>query len=122
MRVSPLVVKELVCRSSITTQKSYLITGFLDRLRVLRMRFKKKLLQRLDQGYVEPVEPDDRFPRVVRVIVPAKLRSQDQIALFHHALLSINRCVGAVPLENKAQRSSSVSVRPSVLSRLDVLE
>src|SRR5262245_10378176 len=122
MRVSPLVVKELVCRSSITTQKSYLITGFLDRLRVLRVRFKKQLLQRLDQGYVEPVEPDDRFPRVVRVIMPAKLGSQDQVAFFHHALLPINRCVGAVPLENKAQSGGSVPVRPSVLARLYVLK
>src|SRR5262249_61685015 len=86
------------------------------------MRFKKKLLQRLDQGYVEPVEPDDRFPRIVRVIMPAKLGSQDQIALFHHALLSINRCIGPIPLENETQCSGSVPVPPTAPSRLDVMK
>ena len=98
--------------------KSDFFAGFLDELRVLRVRLKKKLLQRLDQGYVEPVEPDNRFPRVVRVVMPAKLRSQNQIAFFHHALLPIDRCVGAVPLKNKAQSSGSVPVWPSVLARL----
>src|SRR6266446_8367334 len=122
MSVRPLVVKEVGCRSSDRLNKSHLFTGLLDRLSVLRVWFKKKLVERLDQRYIKPIEPDNRFSRVVRMIMPGQLRRQDQVAFLHHALLTINRGVGAASFEDKAERGSRVPVRPSVLTRLHILK
>ena len=105
-----------------TIEKGHLVAGFLDGLSLLRMWLKKKLLQRLDQRDVEPVELDDGFSRVVCVVVPGQLRRQNKIAFFHHALLTINRRIGAAPFENEAQSGGGVSVRPGVFSRFHVLK
>src|SRR4029450_9384531 len=56
------------------------------------------------------------------MVMPAKLRSQDQIAFFHHTLLTIDRGIGAAPLENKAESGGSMPVRPCVLACLHVLK
>src|SRR5919106_4363659 len=63
--IGPLVVKEICCwgaaGSSRDIERGHLVAGFLDRLRVLGVWLKKKLLQRLDQWDIEPIEPNDRF-------------------------------------------------------------
>src|SRR4029453_14247653 len=56
------------------------------------------------------------------MVMPGKLRSQDQIAFFHHTLLTIDRGIGAAPFENKAESGGSVPVRPCVLACLHVLK
>src|SRR6266478_6606305 len=105
-----------------TKGSSHLFTGLLDRLSVLRVWFKKKLVKRLDQRYIKPIEPDNRVSRVVRMIMPGQLRRQDQVTFFHHALLTINRGVVATSFQNKAVSGSGMPVRPSVLTRLHVLK
>src|SRR5437762_8367908 len=98
-----------------TIEKGHLVAGFLDGLSLLRMWLKKKLLQRLDQRDIEPVEPDDGFSRVVCVVVPGQLRRQNKIAFLHYALLTINRRIGSVPFENEAQSGRCVGAAGRVL-------
>src|SRR5947209_8579760 len=108
--------------SSMIIERGHLPAEFLNRLSLLRIGLESELLQGLDQRNVEPVEPDDGFTRIVRMVMPCQLRRQDEIAFLHHALLTINRGIGAVPLEDEAEGGGGVPMRPGAFPCLHVLK
>src|SRR4029434_5932903 len=74
-------------------------------------------LQRLDQGDVQPVHPDDAFLRLVTVVVPGPARRQYEISRLHIEALAIDGRIGTAPFNDKANRSRRMAVSAGDLSR-----
>ena len=64
----------------------------------------KARAQQFDDLDVEPVEPDHRLLRLVAVIVPGPGGGDDEIAGLHRGALAVDGGIGAVTLDDEAQR------------------
>ena len=53
-------------------------------------------IEHLDEGNVEPVEPDHRLVGLIAMIVPQPRRGQDQVVLLHIGPLAVERGEGAL--------------------------
>ena len=60
--------------------------------------------------------------RVVAVVVPGPGRGDDEIARLHRGALAVDRGIGAVPLDDEAQRRLRVAMRRRDLARHDQLQ
>ena len=86
------------------------------------VRVEGNLIQRLNERNVEAIDPNHILVAFVRVLVPAALRRQDEIAVFHHHLLPIDVGVSAVSLEDETKCRHGVPMRRRDFARLDQLK
>ena len=82
-----------------------------DRLLLLLVVLDEGSVEHLDDGDVEPVEPEHRLVGVVAVVVPGHVGGDDEIAGMHGRALAVDAGVGALALQHEAQRRLRVAVR-----------
>ena len=93
-----------------------------DRLDILGVTLGEAGAQQLDELDVEPVEPNHRLRGFVAVIVPGPGRGDDEIAGLHQGALAVDRGIGAVPLDDEAQRRLRMAMRRRDLAGHDQLQ
>ena len=71
---------------------------------------------------VEPIEPDHRRGAEIAVVMPGPGRRHHEVAGLHRQLLAGDRRVGALALDDKAERARRVAVRRRDLARHDDLQ
>ena len=76
----------------------------------------------IDQRHVEAVEPDHDALGFLAVVVPGPGRRHDEIAGLHVGALAVHRGVGALALDDEAERRLRVPVRGRDLAALDELD
>ena len=79
-------------------------------------------LEEIDRGQVEHVEPDHRLFRLVAVVMGGVARRDDKVAGPHDGLLALDLGIGALAVEDEADRRRGVAVRRRDLARHDELE
>jgi hypothetical protein len=79
-------------------------------------------VQQLHDGQVQPVEPDHGAVRVIAVVVEGPRRRDDEVARVHGDLFAVHRGVGAVAVQDEAQRGLRVAVRRRDLAWQDQLQ
>ena len=79
-------------------------------------------LEEIDRRHVEHVEPDHRLLRGVAVVVDGPVRRQHEVARRHDGLLAVDLGVGALAVEDEADRRRGVAVRRRDLARQDELQ
>src|SRR5262245_48615741 len=85
------------------------------------VELKEHRLQRLDQGNVEPVHPDDALFGLIAVIVPGPTRRQYKISRLHIDTLAIDSGIGTASFNDEADRRRRVAVSTCYLSRQEHL-
>ena len=93
-----------------------------DRLLVVGMLLAERRAEEARERRVEPVEPDHRRGAEVAVVVPGPGRRHHEVAGLHRQLLAGDRRVGALALDDEAQRARRVAVRRRDLARHDDLQ
>src|SRR6516162_4312652 len=78
--------------------------------------------QQLDDLDVKPVEPNHRLRRFVTVIVPSPRRGDDKIARLHRSALAVDGGVGAMALDDEAQRRLRMTMGRRHLARQNQLQ
>ena len=82
-----------------------------DRLFVLIEMFRKRGVEKLHDGNIEPVEPEDRLVALIAVIVLGPWRRDDEVALVHDRALAVDGRIGAGALQHETKRALRVPVR-----------
>ena len=98
------------------------IDGFVYRQAALFVWIEGYLLQRLNEGHVEAVDPDHVLVALVGVLVPAAVRRENQVAGLHHHLIAIDIGVSAVALQDEAKGRHGVAVAGCDFAGLDQLK
>ncbi len=93
-----------------------------ERLGVLRIRLVERRAEEARERRVEAVEPDHRRGAEIAVVVPGPGRRHHEVAGLHRQLLAGDRRVGALALDDEAQRARRVAVRRRDLARHDDLQ
>ena len=92
-----------------------------DRLLLLLVMLDEGRIQHLDDGNVEPVEPEHRLVGVIAVIVPGHVGRDDEVARRHRRALAVDAGVRAFAFQHEAQRRLRMAVRARHLVRHDEL-
>src|SRR5438128_2128099 len=71
-------------------------------LSILLIRLEETGLKTIEQGIVEPIEPDHRFVGVVPMIMPGPAGRQDEIARRHFESFTVHRGIRSLPRDNEA--------------------
>ena len=71
---------------------------------------------------VERIHPHDRAAAFMDVLVPGPARRDDEIAFLHQAALAVDDGVGALALDDEADRVHGVAVRARGFSRQEDLQ
>ena len=79
-------------------------------------------LEEVDGRHVQHVEPHHRFLRGVAVVVDGPVRRQHEVARRHDGLLAVDLGVGALAVEDEADRRRRVAMRRRDLARQDELQ
>jgi len=103
------------------TVESRGVDGFSDRQAAF-IGIERNLIQCLYEGHIQPVDPHHVLVALVRMLVPAAVRRENEIAVFHHHFLAVDVGVSAVALENESERAHGVTVRRRDFAGLDKLE
>ena len=96
--------------------------GARDRLLVLVVMLGERRVEELDDRDVEPVEPEHRLVGLVAVVVPGHRRRDDEVAVVHRRAFAVDGGVGAVALEDEAQRALAVPMCGRDLARKHQLD
>ncbi len=93
-----------------------------DVLHLLVEVLGERRLEMVDRRHVEHVEPNHRLLARIAVIVRRPVGGDDEVAMLHLSLLTLDRRVGALALQHEANGGGDVLVRVGDLAGQDQLD